>query len=265
MTQAFLNTNLKERMPAFFIGHGNPMLAITSNPYRDAWTLLGARLPLPKAVLCISAHWQTEGTQVSLAKHPVTLHDFGGFPAELFAQRYTAPGSPEFAQATQNLFPVGKISANSERGLDHGAWCILQSLFPKADVPVFQLSLDLNLDFSAHFKLAKQLGQLRQRGVMVIGSGNIVHNLGKLNMQGKIADWATDFDQYVKSALERCDNEDLINIQRAGDCASLSVPSDEHYVPLLYIAAIRDTEDQLNFITESFDLGTLSMRSVIFS
>ena len=265
MTQISFKNNHRERMPAMFIGHGNPMLAITSNPYRDAWQALGASLPQPKAILCISAHWQTVGTQVCVAKHPKTLHDFGGFPAELFAQEYTAPGSPELAQLTQNLFPVGKITANNDWGLDHGAWCILQSLFPKADVPVFQLSLDLNLDFSAHFTLARQLAALRQNGVMIIGSGNIVHNLAQLSMQGKTTEWARDFDQYVKSALESGDNEALMHIERAGACARLSVPSEEHYLPLLYIAAIRESSDQLRFITESFDLGTLDMRSVIYS
>jgi len=265
MTQNSTNYTPVSRMPALFIGHGNPMLAITSNPYRDAWKLLGASLPQPKAILCISAHWETVGKQVCVAKHPKTLHDFGGFPAELFAQQYTAPGAPEFAQLTQHLLPAGRISANTNWGLDHGAWCILQSLFPKADVPVFQLSLDLNLDFSSHFKLAEQLAQLRQCGVMIIGSGNIVHNLAQLNMQGKTTDWAVDFDQYVKSALESGDNDALIHIERAGACTRLAVPSNEHYLPLLYIAAMRGATDQLHFITESFDLGTLSMRSVLYS
>ena len=265
MTQVSTNNKSIVRMPALFIGHGNPMLAITSNPYREAWQALGASLPQPKAILCISAHWQTVGTQVCVSKHPNTLHDFGGFPSELFEQQYAAPGTPEFAQLTQSLFPAGKISANADWGLDHGAWCILQSLFPKADVPVFQLSLDLNLDFSAHFKLARQLAQLRNRDVMVIGSGNIVHNLAQLNMQGKTADWARDFDQYVKSALENSDDEALMHIERAGPCARLAAPSDEHYLPLLYIAAVRHSGDQLHFMTESFDLGTLSMRSVLYS
>ena len=265
MTQSSTNNNPIVRMPALFIGHGNPMLAITSNPYREAWQALGASLPQPKAILCISAHWQTVGTQVCVSKHPKTLHDFGGFPTELFEQQYAAPGAPEFAMLTQSLFPAGKINTSVDWGLDHGAWCILQSLFPKVDVPVFQLSLDLNLDFRTHFILARELSQLRQRGVLVIGSGNIVHNLAQLNMQGITADWARDFDQYVKSALENGDDEALMHIERAGPCARIAVPSDEHYLPLLYIAAVRHSGDQLHFMTESFDLGTLSMRSVLYS
>jgi 4,5-DOPA dioxygenase extradiol len=251
------------RMPALFIGHGNPMNAITDNPYREAWLTLGKNLPKPKAILCISAHWQTRGTQVCAVEHPKTIHDFGGFPAELFAQQYPAPGAPEYAKLVCDLLP-NKIKSTLDWDLDHGAWSILQSLFPNADVPVFQLSLDVDLNFSGHFKLAKKLASLRKMGIMIIGSGNIVHNLGRLNMQGKTPDWAITFDEYVKQALELENETDLLDIARAGDSASLSVPTDEHFLPLLYIAAVRHADDGMQFITESFDLGSLSMRSVIY-
>ena len=252
------------RMPAIFIGHGNPTNAITDNPYRDAWLALGKRLPKPAAILFISAHWQTRGTQVCAAEKPQTIHDFGGFPAELFAQQYPAPGSPTYAKMVCDLFPSNKVMSTLDWGLDHGTWSVMQSLFPEADVPVFQLSLDVNLDFAGHFKLAQQLAGLREQGVMIIGSGNIVHNLGKLNMQGKTPEWVISFDDYIKKALELEDEAALLDISRAGDSARLSVPTDEHYLPLLYIAAVRHTNDNMQFFTERFDLGALSMRSVIY-
>ena len=252
------------RMPALFIGHGNPMNAITDNPFREAWLALGKNLAKAKAILCISAHWQTRGTQVCEADYPQTIHDFGGFPAELFAQQYPAPGAPEYAKMACDLLP-NRIKSSLDWGLDHGAWSVLQSLFPNADVPVFQLSLDVNLDFSEHFELAKSLAVLRDQGVMIIASGNIVHNLGRLNMQVKTPDWVISFDEYIKKALQEENTEALINIGLAGDCASLSVPTDEHYLPLLYIAAMKHADDKLQFLTESFDLGALSMRSVIYS
>lgn len=259
-----VNTANKMRMPALFIGHGNPMNAITDNPYRDAWHALGKALPRPEAILCISAHWQSHGTQVCAVATPRSIHDFGGFPAKLFAQQYAAPGAPEFAQITRDLFATGVISLDYDWGLDHGAWTILQALFPAADVPVYQLSLNLDLDFSAHFALAKQLAVLRRQGVMIIGSGNIVHNLSRLNPSAT-ADWALAFDQYIKTALETADDEALIHIERAGDAtAKLAVPTTEHYLPLLYVAAQRHADDQMRFLTASFDLGSLSMRSVIY-
>ena len=251
-------------MPVMFIGHGNPMNAITDNPYREAWLSLGKTLPKPKAILCISAHWQTDGTKVCAVKNPKTIHDFGGFPTELFAQQYHAPGSPEYAKLVCDMQTGRKIISSLEWGLDHGAWTILQSLFPKADVPVFQLSLDVNLSFNEHFQLAKQLACLREQDVMIIGSGNIVHNLGKLNMQGKTPEWAIVFDEYIKKALEVNDDATLIDITRAGNSAKLSVPTDEHYLPLLYVAGAKHANDNMLFLTESFDLGSLSMRSVIY-
>lgn len=251
-------------MPSMFIGHGNPMNAISENQYRDTWLQLGASLPKPQAVLCISAHWQTHGTQIFSVKQPQTIHDFGGFPQELFDQHYPAPGAPELAMRICQEFAYGKITPSTEWGLDHGAWTILQSLFPLADVPVLQLSLNLDLDFRAHFDLAKQLTPLREQGIMLLGSGNIVHNLRILNLNGEKADWAIAFDTYIKNALLAADDAALLNIEQAGDAARLAVPTPEHYLPLLYIAAARQADDNMQFLTESFDLGTLSMRSVIY-
>lgn len=258
------NPENKMRMPAMFIGHGNPMNAITENPYREAWLQLGQTLPKPRAILCISAHWQTRGTQVCATDKPRTIHDFGGFPAALFAQQYPAPGAPEYAKMLCDLFAAGTVTSTQDWGLDHGAWTILQSLFPKADVPVFQLSLDVNLNFAEHFALASQLASLREQGVMIIASGNIVHNLAKLNPHGKPADWAVNFDAYIKKALETGNDTALIDISSAGESAKLAVPTDEHYLPLLYIVAMRHADDCMQFLTETFDLGSLSMRSVIY-
>jgi 4,5-DOPA dioxygenase extradiol len=252
------------RMPAMFIGHGNPMNAITENSYRDAWLKLGKSLPRPDAIMCISAHWQTRGAQVCAVDKPQTIHDFGGFPAELFAQQYPAPGAPEYARMVCDAFPKNSITSSQDWGLDHGAWTILHSLFPDADVPVFQLSLDKNLDFAGHFQLAKQLAGFRKQGVMIIGSGNIVHNLARLNMQGKTPEWAIAFDEYVKKALVSGNQAALLDIALAGDSAKLSVPTDEHYLPLLYVAAVKYADDGMQFLTESFDLGSLSMRSVLY-
>ena len=262
--QTITEENLLTRMPALFIGHGNPMNAITDNIYKDTWLKLGKSLPRPNAILLISAHWQTHGTQVCIAANPKTIHDFGGFPKELFAQQYPAPGAPDFAELTRQLLGDEIVIGSQEWGLDHGAWTVLQSLFPAADIPVFQLSLDINLDFTGHYALAKKLTSLREQGVMIIGSGNIVHNLRLLDMQGTTADWAIEFDRYIKTALENGNDDALIHIQNAGKSMKLAVPTDEHYLPLLYIAAVRHADDQMRFLTESFDLGTLSMRSVIY-
>ena len=262
-----MNHTTKIRQPALFVGHGNPMNAITQNPFRDAWLQLGQQLktnyPRPRAILCISAHWQTQGSKVCSIEKPATIHDFGGFPKELFAQQYAAPGAPDVAEMLCKLVKDDQIKATKDWGLDHGAWTVLQSTFPAADSPVLQLSLNLQLDFAAHFNLARQLASIREQGILVIGSGNIVHNLGMLK-QGEAYDWAKAFDGYIKEALETKNDEALINISKAGQSAILSVPTDEHYLPLLYIAAMRHPDDKHAFFNTQFDLGSLSMRSVIY-
>lgn len=219
------NSNFTKRLPALFIGHGNPMNAITDNPYRDAWLDLGKNLPRPSAILCISAHWQTRGTQVCIANSPKTVHDFGGFPAKLFSQQYTAPGAPEFANMLCDLFATESVTKTENWGLDHGAWTILQSIFPAADVPVFQLSLDVNLDFAGNFAFAKHLASLRELGMMMIAICNITSNLGKLNPYGPVTDWALSFNNYIKEALKNGNDAALINLSFAGKSAKLAVPT----------------------------------------
>ncbi len=262
-----MQPNSKHRQPAIFIGHGSPMNAITQNHFRNTWLQLGQQLkanyPRPRAILCISAHWQTQGSWVCVAEKPETIHDFSGFPKELFLQQYPAPGAPDVANLLCDMAQSNQIKTTNDWGLDHGAWTILQSLFPDADIPVLQLSLDVQLDFASHFALARQLANLREQRILVIGSGNIVHNLSLLK-QGYAYDWAKTFDNYIKNAIETHQDEALIHISNAGQAANLSVPTDEHYLPLLYVAAMRHEDDEHAFFNTLFDLGSLSMRSVIY-
>ncbi len=258
-----MQTHSISKLPALFIGHGAPTNAITDNPFRKQWQKLGDSLPRPRVILCISAHWETSGTQVCTAVSPRTIHDFGGFPKELYEQLYPAPGAPDDARAVQALFPSGRVSLNEQWGLDHGAWSILQSLFPAADVPVFQLSLNTQFTPAQHFTFAKQLAVLRTQGFMIIGSGNIVHNLRMINHDFEPPSWATEFNDYVRDALLRNDRDALIDYSLAGASATLAVPSNEHYLPLLYIAALRSSEDQLQFFNDGYDWGSISMLSVV--
>lgn len=259
-----MNKDKTTRQAAIFIGHGNPMNAITENPYRESWQKLGLQLKEtpPRAILCISAHWQTKGTWVCSAEKPKTIHDFGGFPDALFAQQYTAPGAPDVAKLICDLIPK-QIKSTTDWGLDHGTWTIMQSLFPTADTPVLQLSLDMTMDFAAHYALAKQLAILREKNILVIGSGNIVHNLALLK-HGSPYDWAIAFDNFIKNALTNNDHQALINAMRLAQSATLAVPTAEHFLPLLYIAAMQRSDDIMTFFNTEFDLASLSMRSVIY-
>lgn len=248
------------RQPVLFIGHGNPMRAITDNPYRRAWQLLGAGLPRPRAILCVSAHWETGRSAVCVQDLPPTIHDFGGFPPELHAQRYPAPGAPALAREAQALVGAARLQLTDRWGLDHGAWCVLSALFPAADVPVAQLSLGRDLSPSAHLKLARDLRPLRDQGVLLLASGNIVHNLGRLS-PGHTPDWALAFDRAIADALAQGDESALCAYGQLPG-AALSVPTPEHYLPLLYLAGVRHPDEPLQMLTADFDLGSLSMRSI---
>lgn len=250
--------------PALFLGHGNPMHAINASSYSQAWARLGQQLPQPRAILCVSAHWETGGTQVCALETPPTIHDFGGFPPALFAVQYPAPGAPELAQQLVQLLGSA-CSAVNDWGLDHGAWAVLRHLYPAADLPVVQLSLDRNLAAAEHYALAQQLTPLREQGVLILGSGNIVHNLARLNWQADAAPlpWAESFDNWAKDAMQRGDHPALINYASEGEAARLSVPTPEHYLPLLYILAQQQPDDRLTFPIEGFELGGISMRSVL--
>ena len=251
---------MNPRMPTLFIGHGSPMNAITDNPFRTVWTELGRSLPRPRALLCISAHWETTLPMACSADPPQTLHDFGGFPPALYAVRYPASGSLSLAQRVQAL-AGGEVSLNPAWGLDHGTWQILMHLFPEADVPVVQLSLAQSYTAGQHLALARRLAALREEGVLIIGSGNIVHNLRLLG-EGPTPTWAVEFDAASADAIVKQDLQALVDY-RSLPGAALSVPTPEHYWPLLYVLASRHADDRLQFFNERFDMGSISMRSLL--
>jgi 4,5-DOPA dioxygenase extradiol len=266
LSNAFASLPNTPRMPALFVGHGSPMNAILDNEYSRSWHELGESLPTPKAILVVSAHWMTRGaTLVHIGSNPKTIHDFGGFPAELFAQQYNAPGAPDFAQATLELLEESHAHSDERWGLDHGAWSVLIKMFPKADIPVYQLSLDLSKGLEAHFKLAAELKALREKGVLIIGSGNIVHNLRALSMDGTVFDWAVEFDRYMADAIETRDIGKVLNVGQLGRLAQIAHPTAEHFLPILYPLAVMDKKDDLSFFNETIDLGSISMRSFVLS
>ena len=250
------------RMPALFVGHGSPLNAIEDNEYAQAWREMGKALPPPKAILCVSAHWETDGTRVTAMPTPKTIHDFYGFPQPLFDVRYPAPGAPAVAESLSRLDTSPSIGLDHEWGLDHGAWSVLCRMFPDADVPVAQLSLNRGMSPQDHYALAKQLAPLRRKGVLVIGSGNIVHNLRRVVWSDEAYDWAVEFDERVAHAIKDERHDDLIHVPRLGDMASLAVPTHEHFLPLLYVLALQDHDDAVSFFAEGVTLGAISMRSV---
>ena len=254
------------RMPALFVGHGTPMNAILDNAYSRAWRAVGAALPRPAAILCVSAHWMSEGETLVLdSARPRTIHDFGGFPAALYAQRYPAPGAPEAARATLALLQDRRVRADGHWGLDHGAWSVRLHLFPQADVPVFQLSLDMAMAPAGHLELARALKPLREKGVIVLGSGNLVHNLHALAPGREPYDWALAFDAFCAERIAARDAAALAAVERFGRPGRLSNPTWEHYLPALYPLGVADPDDGLTFFNESLDMAALSMRSFLFA
>ena len=249
-------------MPVLFIGHGNPMNAIDDNEFSRGWEAAGKLLTVPKAILCVSAHWLTRGTRVSAVANPETIHDFGGFPQALFDVQYNAPGSPEFALATQQLITKTKVDLDNEWGLDHGCWSVLNKMFPAANIPVFQLSIDYYQSPQYHYELASELKALRKRGVLIIGSGNIVHNLRLFTMQDTAFDWAIEFDTKIKELLEKGDHQGVINYKSLGKAAELAVPTNDHYLPLLYSIALQEKNESLSFFNDKTTAGSISMRSL---
>ena len=264
-----------ERMPVLFVGHGSPMNAIGDNEYRRSWQALGAEFgsqrPRPQLILCISAHWLTDGWWLTAMDKPKTIHDFGGFPQELFDQQYPAPGDSAAAQVISRLIrqrssaPLGLDK--SEWGLDHGTWSVLKPMFPDADIPVIQLSMDYSRAPEDHYALAKQLNSLRDRGVLIVGSGNIVHNLRQMQRgapANQAFDWALEFDQTIGGYLQQGNLVALQNFQKLGALATAAHPTYEHYLPLLYAAGAADSNEQVRFFNTSFQGGSISMRSVVW-
>lgn len=249
-------------MPVLFVGHGNPMNAIEKNEYHKKWGELGKSLPKPKAILVVSAHWLTKGTKVTAMEKPKTIHDFGGFPEELFAQQYPAKGSPEFAKEVQSIVTKTKIQSDFEWGLDHGTWSVLLPMFPNADIPVFQLSIDYSRPPQYHYDLAKELSSLRKKGVLIMGSGNIVHNLGMIDWKGKAYDWNIEFDTKIKNFIDDQNHDGIIHYEKLGRIAQLAVPTNDHYLPLLYSLALQGKKENISYFNEKCEMGSLSMRSV---
>lgn len=255
-----------EKPPVLFIGHGNPMNVITENPYRKSWEELGKRLQKPKAVLCVSAHWYTNGTFVTTNEFPRTIYDFAGFPPELYEQQYPAPGAAELAAETIERVTQAGVKGADDWGLDHGAWCVLKPMFPAADIPVFQLSIDHTGPPQFHFDLAKELAFLRNRGVLIIGSGNIVHNLRLVRWEGGAPyDWAFEFAEIAKEKLMQKDFGALVDYRQFGRAAELSVPTNEHYLPLLYALGASGEPSRVEIFNDAFDLGSVSMMSVVLT
>ncbi len=256
------------RMPSIFIGHGSPMNAIADNAFTQHLRQLGERLERPKAVLVVSAHWLTRGDSfVSTTSKPATIHDFGGFPEELFAVDYPAPGAPAAALATIDQVKSVKVHEDHEMGLDHGAWSILKHIFPQAEVPVFQLSIDWGRSTAYHYALAQELRGLRSKGVLILGSGNVVHNLGQLNWQegekAKPYDWAVEFDHFVQENVTSGNHLALVNYSALGAAAQLAQPTNDHYLPLLYTLGASDKGALLTEIYTGMDMGSISMRSFL--
>jgi 4,5-DOPA dioxygenase extradiol len=252
-----------EKMPLLFLGHGNPMNAITDNEFTRGWQQVGKSFPKPNAVLCISAHWETNGTFVTAMEKPKTIHDFGGFPQELYEVQYPAPGNPQLAGETKHVITKTPVALDHEWGLDHGCWSVIKHLFPKADVPVIQLSLDRSKPAQWHYELAKELSSLRNKGVLIVGSGNVVHNLGMANWdEAGGFDWAVEANDRIKKLVEANNHQPLINYTAMGREMKLAVPTPEHYLPLLYVLGLKEERENVSFFNDKTELGSISMTSV---
>jgi len=257
------------KMPVLFIGHGSPMNIILDNSYTRSLSALGRQLPRPKAIMVVSAHWLTNGTRVTCMNKPKTIYDFYGFPDELYALDYPSPGAPHEAQAVTETVTDVPVSCDREWGLDHASWAVLRHLYPAADIPVFEMSLDYSFNewhpkpLQYHYDLARELSVLRRKGVLIIGSGNIVHNLGIINFEDMDAEpfaWALEFDERVKKNLLARNHRDLIRYDGNGKASALAVPTLDHYLPMIYAIALQEKDDELTFIHEGIQNASVSMR-----
>lgn len=254
------------KMPALFLGHGSPMNAIEENEFVEGFRKVSSEIATPKAILCISAHWETRGTMVTSMEHPKTIHDFGGFPPELYAVEYPAPGSPKLAQETKELIKATDVHLDDTWGLDHGAWSVIKHMYPKADVPVIQLSLDSARRARDHYSLGKELMTLREKGVLIVGSGNLIHNLQRLawdRLDEIFAyDWAYEAGSRMNQYILDGNHYELINYAKQGKEFQLSIPTPEHFLPLLYILALQNKKDDITLFNDQPVGGSLSMTSV---
>jgi 4,5-DOPA dioxygenase extradiol len=252
----------QQKMPVLFIGHGSPMNIVLDNEFTRALKTAARELPEPEAILVVSAHWLTRGTFITCSETPGQIYDFYGFPEALYRTVYRPPGSPKQAVSVAGGTAGGSIRCDARRGLDHAAWAVLLHMYPGAGIPVMELSLDVDRSAEYHYSLGKELSVLREQGVLVIGSGNVVHNLHvmKYDMNGAPFDWAVEFDAYVRDALLKRRHENLVNYMDGGPSAGLSVPTNDHYLPLLYTAALQEKGEHAAFFHESIQHGSVSMR-----
>ena len=257
-----------ERMPVLFVGHGSPMNAIETNNFTEKWEDLGKRLPKPKAVLVVSAHWLTRGTHITAMESPKKINDFGGFPKALFDSTYPAKGNPQLASEIKEIITSTNVGLDHDWGLDHGAWSVLKQMYPDANIPVLQLSIDFYKPASYHYDLAKQLSALRDKGVLILGSGNMVHNLrmaafNRMNEPNYGFDWAKEANELFKKYILDGNHQALFDYQKLGEAVQLAVPTPDHYYPLLYNLALQDKKDKISFFNDQLQGGSLSMTSVL--
>jgi 4,5-DOPA dioxygenase extradiol len=255
---------LETQMPVLFIGHGSPMNAIEDNEFTKAWKDLAKKIERPKAILFISAHWLTNGSFVSNAINPETIHDFGGFPEELFAAQYPSPGAPEIAEDITHLVDSPKIQLDPTWGLDHGAWSIAKPMYPEANIPTFQLSINYHQPAQYHYDLAAQLISLRKKGVLIIGSGNMVHNLGRVNFQQPETgeDWAIEINELFKAKIVDRDHQALMNYEKLHPSIKLAIPTPDHYFPLMYSLGLQQPTDEITIFNDKAIYGSLTMTSI---
>jgi 4,5-DOPA dioxygenase extradiol len=253
----------ESKMPVLFVGHGSPMNAIEENEFAAGWRSAGKDLPKPNAILCVSAHWETKGTFVTAMEKPRTIHDFGGFPPELYEVQYPAPGSPLLAGKTKEAIKKAAVELDTNWGLDHGCWSVVRRMYPGADVPVLQLSMDHDRPPQWHYDLAKDLAALRRKGVLIIGSGNMVHNLRRLNWEHPAAtyDWAEEMNVKFKHFVLNGEVKSLIDYPSLGSAAMLSVPTPEHFLPMLYTLGLKEEGEQITFFNDKTVMGSVSMTS----
>ncbi len=267
--KSFTN-NLEQQhqlMPVLFVGHGSPMNGIEDNEFSRTWSAMAKQIPVPKAVLVISAHWFTKGTHITAMDFPETIHDFGGFPKELYAVQYPAPGNPLLAKETADMIHSANVDLAHDWGLDHGAWTIIRHMYPEANIPVLQLSIDYTKDAKFHYELAKEIFSLRKKGVLILGSGNIVHNLrmvawDKLNEPNYGYDWALQMNNTFKELIANDMHDKLIQYQYLGKEAMLAIPTPEHYLPLIYSLGLKEKNDSISFFNDKAVGGSLTMTSV---
>lgn len=262
-TQRLPQTDL---MPTLFIGHGSPMNGIENNEFSQSWAELAKNIPVPKAVLVASAHWYTHGTFVTAMDFPTTIHDFGGFPKALFDVQYPVPGDPQLAAEIPGLIHSTPVALDHDWGLDHGTWTIVRHMYPDADIPVLQLSIDYTKSPEHHYKIAKEIYALRKKGILVIGSGNMVHNLRMLSWEminGGGYDWALEMNDKFKNLIANGDHQPLINYRNLGKDAMLAIPTPEHYLPLIYTLGLKNDKEDITFFNDKAVGGSLTMTSVL--